>query len=517
MKLDKNTLKAVGTALINPRLKHFRHSWLLAVLIGTLTLTGVLGTTYILLDQCDEVCGLTPVAFVENGSRCKEVTKEFDFGDKVRGAWRKSGEYPGQFDPTEDTVVFGVHAISATFRKGFKGVNLTTADWFVPDSVDVAQQAIFRLHSPLDVNPWSRGSQKIHTYNNTLNRYADDEYCKFPEEVRVVHDPTEDVFFAEFYLRPPCANWFLSAAELTSYHSTYRWALVPKKDGYTLDDGSRVQVELHVGNDFTSCSESGVRGPISVPLSFFTSSDLASIIATGNTTRMAQWFLDQMRGGPLIAETVASWRTNKKSALLVSTNSWKHTLSSCIYRREEYEICVRYRSEDVKNMLWRNTRNDLWHAGLVCSPDSDMPLSTSALRRNSTEEMDDISNWHFIGEATTFGGVPESLGDELSLLRFVVGSAKFKEILHNLENADWTVYCCKDICPSVLEALGSAFGYATYFEIFITLFVLLIHVATFGQAARVDGAAVTLGMVREVALEEDEKFPPSTRIVPLRP
>jgi len=178
--------------------------------------------------------------------------------------------------------------------------------------------------------------------------------------------------------------------------------------------------------------------------------------------------------------------------------------SSCIHHRT-YDICVNYEAEEMFENAFEE--NDYFSS-----------CEESVKRHTANESAKDIENaWHWNWTARQVARAGEYsaiiLSDLFTEMEIALQSARMKQHLINLETSEWTLYCCRNICPSTLEALGAAFGYATYFEMFITFFVLLIHVGVHGSAAKIDGAAVSLNTIKRVAMEDDP-LPRITTVAP---
>ena len=68
------------------------------------------------------------------------------------------------------------------------------------------------------------------------------------------------------------------------------------------------------------------------------------------------------------------------------------------------------------------------------------------------------------------------------------------------------VYCCKDVCPTVTAALGSALGYANYIEVVITVIAIFVYMRVFGGTmtdAAGNGTPMSFKQMMSVANEEE--------------
>lgn len=79
------------------------------------------------------------------------------------------------------------------------------------------------------------------------------------------------------------------------------------------------------------------------------------------------------------------------------------------------------------------------------------------------------------------------------------------------------VYCCKDVCPAVTAALGSALGYANYIEVLITVIAIFVYMRLLGGSmtdANGGGAPMTFKQMMSIANEEEKDATKSSSLAP---
>jgi hypothetical protein len=71
-----------------------------------------------------------------------------------------------------------------------------------------------------------------------------------------------------------------------------------------------------------------------------------------------------------------------------------------------------------------------------------------------------------------------------------------------------SVYCCMDVCPTYLSAVGNALGYATYVEIAISFVCIFLYMQLFPAERASLQEIVDMAMAKEEEEEEDTEQPP---------
>ena len=104
---------------------------------------------------------------------------------------------------------------------------------------------------------------------------------------------------------------------------------------------------------------------------------------------------------------------------------------------------------------------------------------------------------------------PKSLAELQAAANLLTSSnPKFAKRVNHLREKSY-VYCCKDICPTVTAALGSALGYANYIEVLFTVLAIFIYMRMFGGTmteGNGNGKPMTFKEMMTIAQEDREAW-----------
>jgi hypothetical protein len=450
---------------VNPRLTQFTAAFALALGIGAVVLASIVGFTLSITSQCQTTCsGLPLYVAAEDGGRCRTAFVEDDLiklpTPPITPFWSDidTGTYRSNYIPRNATVekrdgmfMLELTNINGTFSKDFDFSNFQC---ILPKAQEFTRMgwsvATYRGVTPLLVASEADGYGRVGVSKEFMVPSGTTSCAGYPT---VTDKGPPQIFDAVSRPGEACNEELIGSCKTPSSQE------------------NAPQVPYQSPGFSTGCSKSLKH------VHWMHADAVSSTRFQISPGRNEQAFDDRAFGSLSCCKSTSGVAgTFVPAPSSGSTNATKDWFEAQLLAEEEAMGCIHF------NLKIVGLRTG--YSGLETAIDNTLVSTGNVFSPKSLAELQAAANL------------------------LTSSNPKFVKRMNHVREKSY-VYCCKDICPTVTAALGSALGYANYIEVLFTVLAIFIYMRMFGGTmteGNGNGKPMTFKEMMTIAQEDREAW-----------